>query len=257
MNYIDELKYLDNYINIKFYLNLTFILYIKSNKNYEKYSIEFICINNINNKKNTIYKTSILSLAVDIFNKFINNNLLFLLDSKERKNWMNNHIMEIESDYYKSLPKTQIKKYTYTDYDKVELTFTQEHCKYVINGHMIKLAVVIRNTRRHLYCIRSSYIYYSDDFINTSKAYDYIVSLDYIYELYIGSVENNDIEYLNIINWVINDKYLSKLKNKFELYMRNAQLFTFCDGTTDLLNKIDEKYKKIFSENVLSLLPSK
>jgi hypothetical protein len=216
------MDFINDYINVQSHFNSIFILYIIKTKNYEKYSIELMHINNKKKKIINIYKTPILSLAIDIFNRCISNSVLFMLDPKERKNWIDNYIIETETQYYNQEtqyykqetqyykqetqyynqetqyynqePRKQIKTYTYSDYNIIKLTITQEYCKYIKDGHMIRLETVIKNTVRHLYCINTIFIYNSDNFINASKAFDYVSSLNYIHELYINSLENNDMD---------------------------------------------------------------
>lgn len=242
--YIKSINYFDNYIQIKPYLNSVIILYISKLNNYDKYSIELIHIyhNIYHHKKINIYKTPILSIASEIFNNYINNNnILFLLNSIERKKWLEYYVKNIELQYYTLTQKKIINipninaqvtaGFIYNlvqqipCYYEVKLTITQNNYSYLINSHIVKIESVIKNSNGEYY-LKTIIAYESDDFINASKAFDYILTCTYIYKLYISSIEKNDMYYLNISEWIINNNYLNKLKNKFEARIRSETSFT-------------------------------
>ena len=246
MSYINYYK---DYIQTNKYKGAIVISYIIKTKEYDAYNIQLI----YNNKTITVYKTSILSIAVNILNNHVNNeNMLYIIDPKQRVNWIDNFVRDVEFEYYNLIDKK--KRYTnvYHDY-KIELTITQDYCDFLCYGHTIKIKSIIKNNKGRSY-IHVVTIYYSDNYIDTSKAFNYILSCKQIYKMYIYSIEN-DKSYLNIWDWIVNNKYLNKLKNKFEAEVRSSlETIHFKNNETRFIDNINIEYKNYFSNNVLNLL---
>ena len=234
------------------YCNSIVISYIVKMKEYEKYQIQI----HHNNKKIVVYKTPILTLALDIFNNHINDdNMLFIIDPKHRQKWIDNYIKDIELSYYRSTKKTNFNIHANNNC-KIELTISQHHYSYLNNCDSVQIKLIIEN---HIgrYNANIIDVYESDNFINASKAFDYIVSCTCLYKLYFDAIENND--YLHVIAWIINNKYLRKLKNKFEARMRTYKLTSSLINKkhSEFINQLGIEHKKYFSKHVLTLLPKK
>ena len=239
-----------NDIKIHKHFNSIVISCVVQMKEYEKYQIYIYH----NNKKIVVYKTPILSLALDIFNNHINDdNMLFIIDPKHRQKWINNYIKNIELLYYHSSEKTHINTYTNNNC-KIELIISQHYYNCLINTDFVKIKLMIENENRKYYA-NIIYAYESDDFINASKAFDYIVSCKCLGKLYFDAIEN-DYNYLNISNWIINNKYLRKLKNKFEAKLRSFTMIENCVNKKEkyFIDQLNIEHKKYFTKHVLTLL---
>lgn len=243
--------------NIKIYMkehnysNLIITSYISKSKR-DNYLIELKYEKKNNIKIINIYETPILLLAIEIFNHINNENMHFLIDSKERKKWIESYLKDVELNFYNSLPKKEIKTYDHLGYDEIKLIITQNNCSYLVNSHSVIIESIIKKDNGEYY-LKTIVAYESDNFINALKAFDYIKSsCEYIYNLYLASIKINDLYYLNVCEWIMTNKHLNKLKNKFEVKFRLESLFSdiFPKEKKEFIDSFDCKQKKYYSNKI-------
>ena len=256
--------------------NITFISKINNTKSENVIQYDLIAnifIKSIDDNK-SFNKTYILYSKDDLLNvtlvyNFIVNNkkdiiLLFLDDYYNNLNklnyWINNNLIYFEKLYYDSINKYNIFNYSNDDFNEFKIEIILNENNNLKNKYFIEVITSVKSKNNIKYN-NIIQIFKSNNYIDTHKALEYIINnRNYLYDTFKTSILKQDFYYLDLYNWILNNKFLNKLKNQFESDLRDMYLLysmNSCSNLKKYIENLDNDYKIKYIQNVIKPLIDK